>query len=78
MARLYAMTLADGVWTLTREAPDFSPLDFGQRFTGTFSQDGNTIEGAWEKRDRKDSRDEGWAHDFTLVYRRAATGQSAS
>lgn len=33
---------------LTREVPDFSPLDFGQRFTGTFSADGDTITGAWE------------------------------
>jgi hypothetical protein len=28
VARLYAMTLAGGVWTLTRESPDFTPLDF--------------------------------------------------
>lgn len=67
VVRLYAMTLADGVWTLTREAPDFSPLDFSQRFSGTFSQDGTTIEGAWEKRHDKD-----WEHDFTLVYHRAS------
>ena len=39
VVRLYAMTLADGVWTLTRESPDFTPLDFRQRFTGTFSAD---------------------------------------
>jgi hypothetical protein len=26
--RLYAMSLADGVWTLMRESPDFTPLDF--------------------------------------------------
>jgi hypothetical protein len=31
VARLYAMSLADGVWTLTRESPDFTPLDFQQR-----------------------------------------------
>jgi hypothetical protein len=67
VARLYAMSLADGVWTLTRESADFSPLDFRQRFTGTFSPDGNTISGAWEK-----SFDEaGWEHDFALTYRRA-------
>ena len=69
VARLYAMTLADGVWTLTRETPDFSPLDFSQRFSGTFSQDGNTIEGAWAKRVDKA---EPWEHDFTLIYHRAA------
>ena len=66
MVRLYAMSLADGVWTLTRESPDFTPLDFGQRFTGTFSADGNTISGAWEKRLNGD-----WEYDFALTYRRA-------
>ncbi len=67
VVRLYAMTFADGVWTLTRESPDFSPLDFRQRFAGTFSPDGNTISGAWEKR----AGDAGWEHDFDLTYRRA-------
>jgi hypothetical protein len=67
VARLYAMTLAEGMWTLTRESPDFTPLDFRQRFTGTFSQDGNTISGAWEK--CLDGGD--WEHDFALTYRRA-------
>jgi hypothetical protein len=42
-------------------------LDFRQRFTGTFSADGNTISGAWET-----GRDGGqWEHDFALTYRRA-------
>jgi len=67
--RLYAMTLDDRVWTLTRESPDFSPLDFAQRFTGTFSADGTTIGGAWEK--RPDGNHD-WQHDFALIYRRAA------
>ena len=67
VVRLYAMSLADGVWTLTRESPDFTPLDFRQRFTGMFGADGNTIDGAWES-----GRDGGgWEHDFTLTYRRA-------
>src|SRR4051794_19668432 len=30
VVRLYAMTFKRGVWTLTRTAPDFSPLDFSQ------------------------------------------------
>jgi hypothetical protein len=67
VARLYAMTLADGMWTLTRETPDFTPLEFRQRFTATFSEDANTISGAWEKR----LDGETWEHDFTLTYRRA-------
>jgi hypothetical protein len=50
LARRYAMTLDDRLWTLTRESPDFGPLDFARRFTGTFSAAGNTISGAWQKR----------------------------
>jgi hypothetical protein len=65
VVRLYAMTFGDGVWTLTRESRDFSPLDFRQRFTGTFSDDGNTISGAWET-----AHDDVWEHDFALTYRR--------
>ena len=60
------MTFADGVWTLTRESPDFTPLGFRQRFTGTFSEDQNTITGAWESA----RNDAGWEHDFALTYRR--------
>jgi hypothetical protein len=67
VVRLYAMRLAGGVWTLTRESPDFTPLDFRQRFIGTFSEDGNTISGAWEKNLNGAS----WEHDFALTYRRA-------
>ena len=66
VVRLYAMTLADGVWTLTRESPDFTPLDFRQRFTGTFSEDGNTISGTWEKC----LNGSDWEHDSALTYRR--------
>lgn len=68
VVRLYAMTFVDEVWTLTRESADFSPLDFSQRYTGTFSQDGNTITGAWEKRFPGTD----WEHDFDLIYRRAS------
>jgi hypothetical protein len=74
VARLYAMTLTDGVWTLTRESPDFTPLDFAQRFSGTFSPDGNAISGAWESRPdgNRDSHChwQHWQHDFALTYRR--------
>jgi hypothetical protein len=66
VVRLYAMTFADGVWTLTRESPDFTPLAFRQRFTGTFGPDGNTITGAWET--GHDGTQ--WEHDFALTYRR--------
>ena len=66
VARLYAMTFTDDVWTLTREVPDFTPLDFRQRFVGRFSQDRNTITGAWEVA----PDDAGWKHDFAMIYRR--------
>src|SRR2546423_12033504 len=41
--RVYRMTLVDGDWTIWRYAPGFD-----QRFTGTFSADGDTIEAHWE------------------------------
>ncbi|MEJ3746317.1 hypothetical protein WEI85_23875 [Actinomycetes bacterium KLBMP 9797] len=68
VTRLYAMTLAAGVWTLVREAADFSPLDFAQRFTGTFSAGGNRIDGAWEMA----LPGSGWELDFELTYTRIA------
>jgi hypothetical protein len=48
VARVYKMSFEDRVWKLWREEPDFSPLDFAQRFTATLSEDGETIDGAWE------------------------------
>jgi hypothetical protein len=66
VVRLYAMRLVDRTWTLTRESPDFSPLEFRQRFTGTFSDDNNLIEGTWET----GLGDTSWVPDFALTYRR--------
>ncbi len=64
VVRLYAMTFDDGVWTLRREAPDFTPLEFAQRFTGRLSPDGGTITGRWEiKHPGQD-----WRTDFDLTY----------
>ncbi len=64
IARVYAMDLRDGVWTLVRDSADFTPLEFSQRFTGTFSADGQRINGRWET-----SRDgSSWEHDFDLTY----------
>jgi hypothetical protein len=61
VTRLYRMTLAESQWTLLRTEPDFSPLGFAQRFTGTIADDGRSVEGAWEQ-----SHDDGttWEHDF--------------
>jgi hypothetical protein len=47
IARIYTMTFGEGEWTLLREAEDFAPLEFAQRFTGVF-EDESTINGAWE------------------------------
>lgn len=61
VARLYEVSLSDGVWKQWREAPGFS-----QRYSGRFSEDGDTIDGGWEL-----CRDgETWEHDFDLTYRR--------
>jgi hypothetical protein len=66
VARIYKMTLEHGVWKLWRDAPDLSALEFAQRFTGKFSDDGKTIGGAWEIcHDGKT-----WEHDFDLTYKR--------
>jgi hypothetical protein len=61
--RIYEMTLDDGVWTLSRDAPD----PFPQRFNGTFGDDGDTITGRWEKREAGAD----WDTDFDVTYRRA-------
>jgi hypothetical protein len=66
------MTFQDGVWTLLRGAPDFTPLNFWQRFTGTFSADGDTIDGRWET--SKDGS--AWELDFGLTYRRIRSSTS--
>ena len=58
VTRLYAMSLSDGVWKLWRDDPSFA-----QRFTGTFSPNGRTITGTWEK-----SFDgTNWEHDFDIT-----------
>jgi hypothetical protein len=63
VSRIYHMTLSGGIWTLWRNFPGFS-----QRFLGTFSDDGNTITGRWEK-----STDGSiWEHDFDLTYTRVS------
>ena len=66
VARVYEMSLEDGVWKLWRDKPDFSPLDFSQRYTGTFTADGRAIEGTWEI--CHDGRT--WEKDFDLTYRK--------
>lgn len=68
VARLYAMTFDGHTWTLERTTPDFSPLDFSQRFVGTLSDDGTTIDGEW----RASNDGQQWQRDFGLTYTREA------
>ena len=42
VCRVYEMSIGNGEWKLWREGEPFS-----QRFTATFSDDGNTITGRW-------------------------------
>ena len=63
--RVLAVSLSEGTWRFSRDAP--AP-DFSQRFTGTFSDDGNTITGL-----SKLSYDGStWEDDLAITYRRAA------
>jgi len=61
VARVYDIALEHGVLRLSRDDEDFA-----QRYTGTFSDDGSAIEGAWERTEPDGS----WVHDFELTYRR--------
>ena len=66
VARIYAMTFDGRDWTLERRTADFTPLDFHQRWSGTFSGDGQAIHGRWET--APDGRE--WELDFELSYHR--------
>jgi hypothetical protein len=59
VSRIYQMSRRDGIWKLWRDAPGFA-----QRFTGTFSREGKTIRGRWEK----SSDGSQWQRDFDLTY----------
>lgn len=63
--RVYATSLDDATWQYWRDAP---PPDLSQRFTGTFSSDGNTITG----RGRLSRDGSAWEDDLALDYRRVA------
>jgi hypothetical protein len=64
VARVYKMSVSDRGWKLWRDTPDFSQLEFAQRYTGTFSDDGRVITGCWEIRHDGAT----WEHDFDLTY----------
>ena len=60
IARIYEISLEDGVLRIWRDDPD----DFSQRYVGHFDDDGATIRGAWEICEDGAT----WAHDFDLSY----------
>jgi hypothetical protein len=64
VARVYKMSVSERGWNLWRDTPDFSPLEFAQRYTGTFADDGRVITGSWERC----HDDATWEHDFDLTY----------
>jgi hypothetical protein len=66
VARVYKMAFDGQVWKLWRDEPDFSSLEFRQRFTGTLSEDGRTIEGTWELCHDGTT----WEKDFDITYSR--------
>jgi hypothetical protein len=62
VSRIYEMSLDSSLWKLWRNATGFS-----QRFTGTFSDDRNTIIGCWEK----STDGSNWENDLEVTYTRA-------
>ena len=61
VARIYEVSLENGIWRMWRDDPEFS-----QRSTGRFSDDGSEIEVTLERTEP----DGTWVHDFDLTYRR--------
>lgn len=59
IARIYQMSFEEGVWKIWRDHPGFS-----QRFAGTFGDDGQTIQGSFEK----SSDGATWEVDFDITY----------
>ena len=66
VARLLAIELRDGGFTLSREPKDES--DFWQRFIGELKDDGRTIEGRWETSDEGSN----WKLDFPITWTKRA------
>ncbi|MFN8527448.1 MAG: hypothetical protein U0670_02415 [Anaerolineae bacterium] len=63
VSRRFEAALQDNVWKLWRNVSGFS-----QRFSGTISEDGATINGVWEL--NEDDTASGWKHDLETVHTR--------
>jgi hypothetical protein len=61
VCRVYEMSIGGGEWRLWRDGGPFA-----QRFVGTISDDGRTIDGRWELAEDGDD----WQTDFYVVYRK--------
>lgn len=61
VSRVYQMSFDEAGWKMWRQAPGFC-----QRFSGTLSDDGDSIRATWEKSPDGSS----WEHDFDLIYTR--------
>ncbi len=61
VARIYQMSLADGIWKMWRDSADFS-----QRMTGTFSDDGKSIN--WRGELSRDGAK--WEPDLSVTFTR--------
>ena len=59
VARVYGMSLADGIWKIWRDAPGFF-----QRFEGKFNDNRSAIKGLWQL--SEDSSD--WKDDLKIDY----------
>jgi len=66
VCRIYSMGMDEREWTLHRDGDPFP-----QRFVGSIVDDGDTIEGRWEK----DDTGTGFTVDFSLTYRRVRPGK---
>lgn len=64
VCRAYEMSIGNGEWKLWRQSEPFS-----QRFTASFSDDGNTITGHWQIAEDHTN----YTNDFDLIYRRVGT-----
>jgi hypothetical protein len=64
VCRIFEMSIGNGEWKLWRDGEPFS-----QRFTATFSGDGNTITGRWEIAEDGTN----YRTDFDLICRRVDT-----
>jgi len=72
VVRIYELSFDGHELRLERTRPDYSSLEFSQRFVGTLSPDGGRIDGAWWMAEETGHGTGHWRKDFDLVYTRLA------